>query len=187
MSGHSKWNNIKNKKGAEDAKRAKVFTQLARQIKSAVKESKSGDPAANPTLRVITDKARAANMPKEKIQRAIDVGLGKSSTGASLQEIMYEAFGPGGVGLLIEAVTDNPNRTSADMRFTLTRGGGSMGGPGAVSYLFARNSAGEFEVQIPMVIEDPEHQAQLQDLIDALLAHDDVEEVYCAGVWPESE
>jgi YebC/PmpR family DNA-binding regulatory protein len=183
MAGHSKWNNIKNKKGAADEKRGKLFTQLSKLIKSAVKEGGSGDPQSNPGLRLIVEKARAANMPKEKIQKAIDRGLGKSNTGATLQEIKYEGFGPQGVAFIVAAVTDNPNRTSGEMKFIFSRAGGSLGGPGSVSYMFTRDQAGEYSATMPMAIEDAETQEQLQKLIDTLRENEDIEDVYCAGEW----
>lgn len=178
MAGHSKWHNIKNRKGAQDAKKGKVFTQLAKLIRSAVKENGSGDPNSNPALRLILDKARAANMPKDNIQRAIDKGLGKSSSGQAYQEFLYEGFGPQGVGLLIEVVTDNPNRTSSEVRTLLSKAGGSLAGPHAVSYMFQRNAEGEYESIIPMPVSD-EVMAQVAELVENLEELDDVEAVYC--------
>ncbi|HEX7017787.1 MAG TPA: YebC/PmpR family DNA-binding transcriptional regulator, partial [Patescibacteria group bacterium] len=156
------------------------FTQLAKLIRSAVKENGSGDPNSNPSLRLILDKARAANMPKENIQRAIDKGLGKSSTGQAYQEFLYEGFGPQGVGLLIEVVTDNPNRTSSEVRTLLSKAGGSLAGPRSVSYLFQRNQAGEYEPTIPMPADD-EVKEKLAELIENLEELDDVEAVYTNG------
>jgi YebC/PmpR family DNA-binding regulatory protein len=188
MSGHSKWSTIKNKKGVTDAKRSKVFTQVSKIIRSAVKEGKSGDPQGNASLRVAVEKARAANMPKDKIQKAIDRAMGKSSTGASLQEITYEGYGPGGVGLMISVVTDNVNRTSADVKFIMSRNQGSLGGPGSTSYMFKRSEDGaEYESTMPMAVEDESTQKQVQTLMDALRDHDDIEDVYCSGEWPGKE
>jgi YebC/PmpR family DNA-binding regulatory protein len=183
MAGHSKWNNIKNRKGAVDAKRGKIFTQLSKLIKTAVKEGGSGDPQSNAALRLAMDKARAANMPKEKIQKAIDRGLGKSTSGASLQEIIYEGYGPGGVGFLINAVTDNANRTSSEIKYIFSRSGGSLGGPGSVAYMFERNQAGDYETTMPMIITDEKEQQALQKVIDNLRENDDVEDVFCVGEW----
>lgn len=185
MAGHSKWNNIKNRKGAVDAKRGKIFTQLSKQIKTAVKEGGSGDPQSNAGLRLAMDKARLANMPKEKIQKAIDRGLGKSKSGARLQEIIYEGYGPGGVGFLITAVTDNANRTSSEIKFIFSRSGGSLGGPGSVAYMFERNQEGEYETTMSMQIENEKDQEELQKMIDTLRENDDVEDVYCVGEWEE--
>lgn len=185
MAGHSKWNNIKNRKGAADAKRGKVFSQISKEIRIAVKEGKSGDANANPRLRVQIEKARAANMPKENIQRAIDRGLGKGK-GGMIQEVIYEGYGPQGVGMLIIAQTDNNQRTAAEIRNTLSKAGGSLGGPGSAMYLFQRQGE-EYQVTIPMIVEDPDHQEKLQDLIDTLRENEDVEDVFCAGEWEGKE
>jgi YebC/PmpR family DNA-binding regulatory protein len=152
MSGHSKWNNIKNKKGAEDARRAQIFTGLVKNIRLAAKNG--GDPGGNPTLRLWVEKAKAANMPKDKIQRAIDIGTGKFGVGA-MQEITYEAFGPDGVGLMIMAVTDNTNRMSSELKAILTRAGGSMAGPGAAKYMFEFDKEKqEYKVVVPLEISE---------------------------------
>lgn len=179
MSGHSKWNNIKNRKGAQDSQRASVFNQLAKQIRIAVKEGKSGDPKGNSSLRMLLEKARIANMPKEKVQKAIDTGLGRSATG-QIHEIVYEAFGPGGVGMLIVAHTDNPNRTSAEIKFLLSRGGGTLGGPGSAMYLFQRQGD-EYQTQMAIPVADPQDWEQLEALVETLADNDDVEEVFHAG------
>ena len=186
MSGHSKWNNIKNKKAATDGKKAKQFGELSKHIRMVVKEGGSGDPKFNIGLRVLLDKARDANMPKEKVQKAIDVGLGKGA-GALVQEVVYEGFGPHGVAFLVVAMTDNLNRTTGEVRSTLTKAGGSLGSPGSARYLFTRAPDGEFTLIMPMEITDPEQQATLQELMDDLRALDDVETVHCAGVWAGQE
>lgn len=183
MAGHSKWNNIKNKKGAADAKRGKLFSQLSKQIKSAVKEGQSGDPNHNPALRLVMDKARQANMPKDNIQRAIDRGLGKSSSGASFQEILYEGYASGGVGILVQAVTDNPNRTGTDVRTAFTHNGGSLGGPGSVSYMF-EHKEGEYVCTMPMTLEDEPTIKSVEKVIDILREIEEVEDVYCSATWP---
>lgn len=133
MSGHSKWSTIKRKKGAEDAKRGKLFTRLARDIMLAARSS--GDPNANPTLRTAIEKARTANMPKDNIERAIKKGTGELE-GGDLDEITYEAYGPHGVPLLIQCLTDNRNRTLADLRKIFNRQGGNLAEAGAVSWMF---------------------------------------------------
>lgn len=133
MSGHSKWSTIKRKKGAEDAKRGKIFTRLARDITVAARNG--GDPSANPTLRMSIEKARAANMPKDNIERAIKKGTGELE-GGDLEEVTYEAFGPHGIPLLIECLTDNRNRALADVRKVFNRQGGNMAEAGAVSWMF---------------------------------------------------
>jgi YebC/PmpR family DNA-binding regulatory protein len=186
MSGHSKWNNIKNRKAAVDGKKAKIFTQLAKNIRMAVKEGGSGDPKFNASLRLLLEKAREANMPKDKVQKAIDVGLGKGD-GANSQEVIYEGFGPGGVGMMIVAMTNNHNRTSGEIRTILSKAGGSLGAPGCVKYMFSRSENNEFVLTMPMLITDLSTQEALQELIDSLLEHDDVEDVYCVGEWEGKE
>lgn len=185
MAGHSKWNNIKNRKGAVDTKRAKIFGQLAKQIRIAVREGKSGDPKSNPTLRMVLEKARAANMPKENIQKAIERGLGKSASGASIQEVVYEGFAPGGVAILIVAQSDNANRTSSEIKFILSRAGGSLGGPGSAMYMFER-SGDEFVCTMPLTV-DAESTEKLYALVQSLRENDDVEEVFLATELPEEE
>jgi YebC/PmpR family DNA-binding regulatory protein len=186
MAGHSKWNNIKNRKAAVDAKKGKEFSYISKMIRIAVKQGKSGDLAANPALKVPFEKARAANMPKDKIQRAIDAGLGRRN-GVAIQEILYEGFGPGGVGIMISAMTDNPQRTSAEMKFILSRNGGSLGGPGSASYLFQRSADGSsYEPAMPMVADDENTIAELEGLVEALRENEDVEDVYVAATWVDS-
>lgn len=143
MSGHSKWSTIKRAKGVTDIKRGQTFTKLANVITIAVKLGNSGDPDSNPRLRMAIDEARAVNMPKENIQRAIDRGLGKLP-GQSLEEVLYEGFGPGKVAIMVEGVTDNKLRTTSEIKNIFDRGGGSMAGQGAVSYMFKR--CGEIKV-----------------------------------------
>lgn len=177
MSGHSKWNNIKGKKEAADSKKSKVFSQLSKQIRIAVKEGGSGDPGANPTLRTLLEKARAANMPKDKIARAIDRGMGKTAAGVSLHESVYEGFGPFGEAYLVQVITDNPNRTSGDIRFIFSRSGGSLAGPNAAMYLFSRSADGGFVPTLPLDLT-ADQKAQVAEFIEQLLASEDVEDVY---------
>ena len=180
MAGHSKWNNIKNRKGAQDAAKGKVFGEVAKLIRIAVKEGGSDDPKFNAGLRVALDKARAANMPKEKIQKAIERGMGKSASGASIQEIIYEGFGPGGVAMIVVAMTDNVNRTAGDMKFAFSRNNGSMGGPGSAMYMFQRAQDGGYEATMKIDVEDNATKLQLQKLVDAIREIEDVEDVYVA-------
>ena len=135
MSGHSKWASIKHKKGATDAKRGKLFTKLARAITVAAKEG-GGDPEGNPALALAVQKAKDASMPKDNIERAIAKGTGAGADAAALETVLYEGYGPGGVALLVEAVTDNRNRTGSEVRHLLGKHGGSLGEPGSVAYLF---------------------------------------------------
>ncbi|MBC8447250.1 MAG: YebC/PmpR family DNA-binding transcriptional regulator [Chloroflexi bacterium] len=133
MSGHSKWSTIKRKKGTADAKRGTLFTKLAREIQIAARESP--DPAVNFKLRLAVDKARATNMPKDNIERAIQRGAGLEK-GEDLEEIMYEGYGPHGVALLVQVVTDNRNRTLAEVRHMFSKSGGSLGEQGCVAWQF---------------------------------------------------
>jgi YebC/PmpR family DNA-binding regulatory protein len=137
MSGHSKWSTIKRKKGAADAKRGAIFTRLAREIAVAAREGGS-DPDSNFRLRLAVDKARAENMPKDNIERAIKRGSGEDKDSAAYEEIMYEGYAPNGVALMIDTVTDNRNRSVSEIRHALTRSGGSMAEVGAVSWQFER-------------------------------------------------
>jgi YebC/PmpR family DNA-binding regulatory protein len=136
MAGHSKWANIKHKKAASDSKRAKIFTKIAKELTIAAREG-GGDTNSNPRLRLILDKAKAANMPNSNIDRAIKRGTGELE-GGELYELMYEGYGPHGVGVMIEIVTDNRNRAAADIRHALSKNGGSMAEAGAVAWQFTR-------------------------------------------------
>src|ERR1700758_4107269 len=135
MSGHSKWHSIKHKKAVVDARRGQQFTKLARAITVAAREG-GGDPDGNPTLALAIQKARDASMPKDNIERAIAKGTGAGADAENWETVMYEGYGPGGVALLIEALTDNRNRTGADVRHLLGKHGGNLGEPGSVAYLF---------------------------------------------------
>lgn len=143
MSGHSHWATIRRKKGAADAKRGQVFTRLAREIVLAAREG-GGDPDTNVGLALAIEKARAQNMPKDNIERAIKRGTGESKEGGTLEQVFYEGYGPHGVALMVEVVTDNRNRAVSDVRHTLTRHGGNMAEAGSVSWQFNRIVAFSF-------------------------------------------
>jgi len=145
MSGHSHWATIRRKKGAADAKRGQVFTRLAREIVIAAREG-GGDPSSNFRLALAVDRARAQNMPKENIERAIKRGTGESKEGNAFEEAVYEGYGPHGVALLISVVTDNRNRTVAEMRHLLSRSGGNLGESGSVAWQFKRVAYFGFEL-----------------------------------------
>ncbi|RLB34686.1 MAG: YebC/PmpR family DNA-binding transcriptional regulator [Deltaproteobacteria bacterium] len=136
MSGHSKWATIKRKKSKEDEKRGKIFTRLIKEISVAARTG-GGDPEANPRLRTAVENAKAANMPKENIERAIKKGTGELP-GTNYEEAVYEGYGPGGVALYIEVLTDNKNRTVSELRHILTKHGGHMGEAGCVSWMFTQ-------------------------------------------------
>lgn len=136
MAGHSKWANIKHRKGAQDAKRGKIFTKIAKELTIAAKLG-GGIPDMNPRLRMALDKAKSANMPKDNVERAIKKGTGEGND-ANYYEVTYEGYGPGGVAIMVSALTDNKNRTVADVRSTLTKRGGSMGEAGCVAWMFEK-------------------------------------------------
>lgn len=135
MAGHSKWASIKHKKAVVDSRRGKLFTKLGRAITVAAREG-GGDPDGNPSLALAIQNARDASMPKDNIERAIARGTGEGADADAIEAVVYEGYGPGGVALLIEALTDNRNRTGAEVRHALTKHGGSLGEPGSVAYLF---------------------------------------------------
>jgi len=143
MSGHSKWSTIKRKKGALDAKRGKIFTKLIRELSTAASIG-GGDPDANPRLRLVIDKAKQANMPKDNIKRAIDKGVGGGDS-AAYEEFVYEGYGPGGVAVLIETLSDNKNRTVGEVRHVLSKRGGNLGATGCVAYLFDKKGIVQFD------------------------------------------
>ncbi len=173
MSGHSKWSTIKRKKAANDARRGNLFTSLAREIAVAAREG-GGDLNANINLRLAVDRARANNMPKENIERAIRRGTGEDKEGMALEQISYEAYAPNGVALMIDAVTDNRNRTVAELRHLLTKAGGNMADAGSVSWQFQRKAyfvvpAGEND---PDKVFDAAVDAGAEDVI---VGKDDIE------------
>ena len=173
MSGHSKWHSIKHKKAVVDARRGQQFTKLARAITVAAREG-GGDPDGNSALALAVQKAREASMPKDNIERAIGKGTGELADTEQIETVLYEGYGPGGVALLIEALTDNRNRTGADIRHAFSKFGGSLGEPGSVSYLFDKR--GVVTVDASRYDED-----DLMPAIDAgaedLVRDDDVLEV----------
>ncbi len=157
MAGHSKWASIKHKKAATDAKRGKHFTKLARAITVAAREG-GGDPDGNPTLATAIQKAKDASMPKDNIQRAIDRGTGAGTDGESIERVLYEGYGPGGAAILVEALTDNRNRSGSEIRHAFEKSGGSLGEPGSVAYVFEKRG---------VVLVDGERYAE-DDLIAAV-------------------
>jgi len=138
MSGHNKWANIKHRKGAQDAKRSKIFTKIIRELTIAARDA-GGDPDSNPRLRAAMDKAKKENMPKDKIETAIKKGTGELE-GEELHEILYEGYGPAGIALIISVVTDNKNRSAQEVRHLLSKNGGSLAENGAVSWNFERKA-----------------------------------------------
>jgi len=146
MSGHNKWSTIKHKKGAADAKRGKIFTKIIKEISVAAKLG-GGDPAANPRLRTAVDKAKAENMPKDNIERAIKKGAG-GLEGVTYEEIIYEGYGPGGVAVLVEVMTDNRNRSVSDIRSIFSKNNGNMGEAGCVAWMFSKKGLITFDKNV---------------------------------------
>lgn len=172
MSGHSKWKQIKEKKGAADAKKSREFSKLTRLIAVEVRVAKGNATASN--VRAAVERARAADMPKENIERAIARGAGVG--GEELTQVTYETYGPGGVAVLIDAFTDNRNRTNQELKFLLSEMGYAMAAPGSASWAFTRTQEGEWRAAtlVPVPEEDAE---KLATLIEALEANQDVEHV----------
>jgi YebC/PmpR family DNA-binding regulatory protein len=173
MSGHSKWSTIKHKKAASDAKRGKIFTRLAKEITIAAREG-GGDPSSNTTLRLAIIKAKEANMPKDNIEKAIKRGTGEIE-GGELVDVVYEAYGPHSVGILIEVVTDNRNRAIADVRHAVSKYGGNMAEAGAVSWQFKRK--GYISITDP-VDQDELFMVAADAGADDIQFNDDVTEIY---------
>ncbi|OGC38717.1 hypothetical protein A3K42_00125 [candidate division WWE3 bacterium RBG_13_37_7] len=175
MSGHSKWANIKRDKAVNDAKRSNMFTKLSRLISVAARQS-GGDPDANPALRLAIEKAkRDGRMPKDTIDKAIARGAGRGADATSLEEITYEGFGPNGEAFYIKAITDNRNRTVAELRNIFSKAGGSLGGAGSTAYIFSPDpETPNFTIDIGT----EEQYKKLEELYDQLEDHDDVQQVY---------
>lgn len=179
MSGHSKWATTKRKKAGIDAKRSKLFTKVAKVITVATRDGKSGDPAMNPSLRMALDNARAVSMPKENIDRAIKRGLGGLEGGTQLEEIVYEAYGTGGVGILIECLTDNKNRALSEIKALLNKAGGSIAGAGSVAYQFKKVGQLIIDKTKNSVDEDTIEMAILDSGADDFSKEDDLYVVIC--------
>jgi YebC/PmpR family DNA-binding regulatory protein len=180
VSGHSKWSSIKHKKGAADIKRGKLFSKLSRAIIVAAREG-GPDPAGNLALQNAVEKARSYSMPKDTIERAIAKGAGEGSDGSSYETVVYEGYGPEGVAVLVEALTDNRNRTASEVRFLFTKHGGNLGATGAVAWQFERRG-------IVLVAADGVDEDELI-LVAADAGADDVERdgsTYQVSAAPES-
>ena len=174
MSGHSKWSTIKHKKALTDAKRSNVFSKIASIITVAAK--RGGDPDKNPTLRTAIEKAREVNLPKENIDRAIKRGTGEIA-GAALEEVIYGAFGPGGAVILITAITDNKNRTLAEIKKILQEHNAKFADLNSIQWMFRRGGA-DWLPNAPMKIGDEDVKKELATLYEALDEQRDVNEVY---------
>ncbi len=174
MSGHSKWASIKHKKGALDAKRGKIFTKIIREMSIAARIG-GGDVDANPRLRTAVDKAKSVNMPADNIKRAILKGTGELE-GTMYEEITLEGYGPGGIALLVEGTTDNRNRTVSEIRHTLTKNGGNLGGAGSVSYMF--KPRGYIAIAKEKVTEEKLMDLALEAGADDIVGEGEIWEVY---------
>jgi YebC/PmpR family DNA-binding regulatory protein len=193
MAGHSKWANIKHRKGRQDAARGKVFGKLCRAVEAAARQG-GGDPTANAVLANAIDKARSASVPKDNIDRAVKRGTGEIES-ENLDELFYEGYAPGGVALLVQILTDNRNRASSDVRSTFTRNGGNLGEPGSVAYLFDQKgyilvSGGEDEVMLAALEAGAEDVRPSGDQFEVITAPSDFgavrDALVGAGLQPES-
>ncbi len=172
MAGHSKWAKLKHTKGKTDAQKAKTFSKLVRFITVEAKKAR-GDRNA-PGVRTAIEKARAANMPADNIERALNKASGD---GMELEQVVYEAYGPGGCALIVEGYTDSRNRTSQELKHLLSLHGGSLANPGAAMWAFTKSAEGKLEALSPIELSDDDAQ-KLANLVDELEEHDDVNEVY---------
>ena len=179
MSGHSKWHNIQKTKGAADAKRAQAFTKIAREMIVAVKEGGGGDPRSNSKLAAVIAKAKAANMPNDNIKRTIDKALGAGNT-ENYEKITYEGYGPQGVAIIVETMTDNRNRTAGDVRHYFDKFGGNMGQSGCVSFMFSRQGV------LVVEAEDIDEEQLMEDALEAGASDflTDEEDVYVIRTEP---
>jgi len=174
MSGHSHFSTIKHKKATTDAKRGKIFSKISRLISVAAKE-KGSDPDSNPRLRTAIEKARQVNMPKDKIKYAIKRGTGQLA-GVIIEEVVYEAYGPAGIALIIEGITDNKNRISAEVKHILNKFGGKLAQAGSVKYMFDKQGE-EWTPKYPLEV-DQKTKSQLEKIFEALDDNDDIQEIY---------
>ncbi|GCF95806.1 putative transcriptional regulatory protein [Enterococcus florum] len=178
MSGHSKWHNIQGRKNAQDAKRGKVFQKISREIYMAAK-SGGGNPNENPALRLVMDKAKAANMPNDNVERAVKKATSVGE-GENYDEITYEGYGPGGVAILVHTLTDNRNRTATNVRVAFNRNGGNLGETGSVNYLFDRKGYIAIERKNLEISEDEMLEKGIEAGAEDLETSAEVFEVYTA-------
>jgi len=172
MAGHSKWAKLKHVKGKTDAQKAKLFSKLVRFITIEIKKAKGDRNAAG--VRTAIEKAKAANMPTDNIERALAKASGE---GAQVEQVVYGAYGPGGCALVIEAYTDNRNRTVQELKHLLALHGGTLANPGAAAWAFQKNAEGKLEAMMPIELSDEDAQ-KMAELSDALEDHEDINDVY---------
>lgn len=174
MSGHSKWANIKRDKAANDSKKSKTFSKLSRLISVTARDG-GGDVDSNAALRLAVEKAKAERMPKENIDRAINRGAGNTGEGANFNEVIYEGFGPNGEAFFIKGLTDNKNRTAAEIRNVFNKNGGSLGSAGSTSYIFSPDPE---KPSYTIEITDESQRQKLEKFIEELDDHDDIQDIY---------
>ena len=179
MSGHNKWSKIKHKKAATDAAKSKIFSKHSALI--AVESRKAGGDVNSPGLAAAIERAKKDSMPKDNIERAVSKGAG--GEGGNLEEVMFEGYGPGGTAMIISAVTDNNNRTAAEIRHIFSRAGFELGAPGSAAWAFSKNETG-YVPQTPMELSDEDGE-KLASLIEALEEQDDVQDVYTTADTPD--
>lgn len=176
MAGHSKWSNIKRRKGAQDAKRGKIFMRHAKNIYNAAKQG-GGDIEMNPALRLAVERAKADNMPNENIERNIKKATGDLE-GQRFEEITYEGYGPGGVAIIVQALTDNKNRTASEVRHAFSKNGGNLGETGSVSFMFDRKGIIIIDNEKQNIDEDEITLEALEAGADDIMTHDDAYEIF---------
>lgn len=181
MSGHNKWSKIKHKKAATDAQKSKIFSKHSALI--AMESRKAGGDINSPGLAAAIERAKKESMPKDNIERAVAKGAGTGGT--TLEEVMYEGYGPGGVAILIQAVTDNNNRTAPEIRHIFSKSGLELGTPGSAAWAFVKQPDGTYLPSTPMELDD-ETGEKLAEFIEKLEEQDDVTEIYTAADTPEA-
>lgn len=175
MSGHSKWSQIKHQKASTDAAKSRVFARFSRLI--ALESKRSGGDTTSPALKATIDRAKAVNMPKDSIERAVAKGISKDA--ATLESVVYECFGPGGVAILIEALTDNKNRTTQEIKFILSKRGVELATPGSAAWAFSKNQSGEYVPNEQMAVDVPqEDEEKIESVLSQIDDHEDVQVVY---------
>ena len=177
MAGHSKWAQIKRQKGVTDAARSRVFSKFARLI--TIESKKAGGAVSNPSLAAVIARAKAANMPKDNIERAVAKGTSKEA--GDLEQVVYEFYGPGGTAIIVNALTDNKNRTTAEIKHLLTKNGFELGTPGSALWAFSKAGNGKLTPNEPLMDVAGEDEENLGKMLEALDEHDDVQDVITNG------
>ncbi|MES2225487.1 MAG: YebC/PmpR family DNA-binding transcriptional regulator [Patescibacteria group bacterium] len=182
MSGHNKWSQIKQQKGATDAAKSRTFSKFARLL--TIESKKAAGNAASPALLAVVARAKAANMPKENIERAI--AKGNSKDAGELEHVSYEFFGPGGSAVIVSALTDNRNRTTQEIKHLLTKNGFELGAPGSAAWAFTKAGDGTYTPNAPLVTVEGTDQEKLEMLLNLFDDHDDVQDVFSNAIGYES-